>query len=408
MATVKLYQKDVYQKNGTLKVQRFGADDKGRSFVVFEESFFFPEGGGQPADVGTAGTMKVVAVNEEKATGDVLHFVDHLQEGLAEGSLLECSIDWGLRFDHMQMHCGEHILSGAFFRLFGAENKGFHMGPDYMTVDMLFPPDCAVDPKTAGEQAEYEANRTIWANVPIKTYFYESREEANALPSRKKIAFDEDISMVVVGDPANPMDCCPCCGTHPSHAGEVGLVKVIKCEPNKEYFRYTLKSGRFALEDYIFKHNIATMVGNRYSTSLDRLEKAMDKADEENAAARHQLSVLKKSLFSDEVNRLKDLIATPCEKSIRVATYKLFTADDLQSFAKDLDPVLKGILVLVSEKEHTAMIFSDGKVNAGKLVKENASIYNGKGGGSPKLARAIFSGQEDLELYLDLIEKHLR
>lgn len=408
MSTVKLYQKDVYMKSGELCVQRFGEDAKGRKFIVFRESFFFPEGGGQPCDLGTAGKMKVVNVLEEKATGDVLHYVDAFEDGLAEGSVLDCELDWARRFDHMQMHCGEHILSGAFFRLFKGENKGFHMGDDYMTIDILFPEDFDGDPKEAGDAAEFEANRTIWANVPIKTYYYDTREEANALPSRKKIAFDEDISMVVVGDPENPMDCCPCCGTHPSHSGEIGLVKVIKCDPNKEYFRYTLKSGRFALEDYRFKHGIATMAGNRYSTSLDRLEKAMDKADAENNDVRRELSLLKKSLINDEIVRLKAMIDAPCDKSYRSASYSIYSPDDLQGFAKELDPVLKGVLILVSEKANTAVILSDGKVNAGKLVKDNASIYHGKGGGSPKLARAIFSSKEDLDLYLDLIEKHLR
>ncbi|MCQ2565538.1 MAG: hypothetical protein MJ194_01635 [Clostridia bacterium] len=408
MSTVKLYQQDVYKKSGELCVERFGEDAKGRRFIVFKESFFFPEGGGQPCDLGIAGTMKVVDVLEDKATGDVLHYVDAFEDDLAEGTLLHCEIDWARRFDHMQMHCGEHILSGAFYRLFKAENKGFHMGDDYMTVDMLFPPEFDGDPRDAGEAAEYEANRTIWANVPIKTYYYETREEANALPSRKKIAFDEDISMVVVGDPEDPMDCCPCCGTHPGRSGEIGLVKVIKCEPNKEYYRYTLKSGRFALADYRFKHEIATMVGNRYSTSLDRLERAMDKAEAENNDVRRERSLLKKSLINAEVTKLKALIDAPCHKSYRSASYAIFSPDDLQSFAKDLDPVLKGVLILVSEKANTAVILSDGKVNAGKLVKENASIYRGKGGGSPKLARAIFDSKENLELYLDLIEKHLR
>ena len=408
MSTVKLYQQDVYMKSGELTVDRLGEDRKGRKFVVFKESFFFPEGGGQPCDLGTAGTMRVTNVLEEKSTGDVLHYVDAFEDGLGAGQTLHCEIDWARRFDHMQMHCGEHILSGAFYRLFKAENKGFHMGDDYMTIDILFPPEFGGNPREAGEAAELEANRTIWANVPIKTYYFETRDEANALPSRKKIAFDEDISMVVVGDPAAPMDCCPCCGTHPSRSGEIGMVKVIKCDPNKEYFRYTLKSGRFALEDYCFKHNVATMVGNHYSTSLDRLEKAIEKADAENNDVRRELSTLKKSLINDELLKLKALIDAPCEKSIKTASYSIFSPDDLQGFAKDLDPVLKGILVLVSERVNTAVILSDGSVNAGKLVKENASIYHGKGGGSPKLARAIFENKEDLELYLDLIEKHLR
>ncbi|HQC35535.1 MAG TPA: DHHA1 domain-containing protein, partial [Bacillota bacterium] len=99
---------------------------------------------------------------------------------------------------------------------------------------------------------------------------------------------------------------------------------------------------------------------------------------------------------------------TPCEASIRVLRYDKYSMDDLQSLAKDLEGKLKKLLVLVSEREISALLLSDGKPDAGKLVKENAAIYKGKGGGNPKLARAIFDDPENLELYLDLIEKHLR
>ena len=134
MATERLYQQDVYLREADLTVCEL-REYKGKMQVACGSTIFFPEGGGQLCDLGTLGGVPVTDVKEDKETGTVWHTVEDAS-GFAPGKTVRAVLDWQRRFDHMQMHCGEHVLSGRFFELFGVENHGFHMGEDYMTIDM--------------------------------------------------------------------------------------------------------------------------------------------------------------------------------------------------------------------------------------------------------------------------------
>jgi len=415
MSTVKLYQKDVYLKEAELKVLALTMEN-GRPVVVLEETIFAPDGGGQPCDLGSIGGIRLVDVREDKESGEIKHYLETSAElsrvraaaNAAEPSerRLFCELDWQRRFDHMQMHCAEHILSGAFHRMFKVENRGFHMGADYFTIDMFVPE--GVDAQAAAAKAELESNRVIWANVPVTTTFFSDPEEAARRPVRKPIKADEDVSVVSIGEGEALADCCACCGTHPARTGEAGCVKIVKAENYKGLVRYTVKAGRFAYEDYKRKDELAGFFGRALNTDLGRIEEKYKTQEAKNGTVRKELYDLKKALLAEELEKILELLDTPCEASIRVLRYDKYSMDDLQSLAKDLEGKLKKLLVLVSEREISALLLSDGKPDAGKLVKENAAIYKGKGGGNPKLARAIFDDPENLELYLDLIEKHLR
>lgn len=401
METKKLYQQDVYLQQCESTILKLLDEN----LVVLDQTVFFPVGGGQGCDLGTIAQIDVQEVFEKD--GVVFHRVADASR-FSEGQTVTCRIDWDRRFDHMQRHCGEHILSGMFFREYGGVNRGFHMGEEYMTVDISLEenPEFTEITWDMAMHVELCTNEAIWSNAPVTVLRFESREEAEKMPLRKKLALDEDISIVCVGDVNNASDCVACCGTHPSTAGQVGLVKIYKVEHYKGMFRIYFEAGRRALQDYDRKHELVTTLCNRYSAGSSDLLDKIKTQDDKNKEVRQELYLLKQSIIAQRIESLKAQLAD-CQE-IMIATFDDMKVNDLMSIGRPLIPEIKKLLFLVSPAENTLLLFSDGTVDCGKLVKENASIYHGKGGGNATSARAMFPKTDDLETFMDLIEKHLR
>ncbi len=404
MATERLYQEDVYLREADLTVTEV-REYKGKMQVACESTIFFPEGGGQLCDLGTLNGVAVTDVKEDKETGTVWHTVADAS-GFDPGKTVRAVLDWQRRFDHMQMHCGEHILSGRFHELFGVENHGFHMGEDYMTIDMLAKDGSPITDEMIAK-AELAANEVIWRNVPVVTTWFDTAEEALSMPVRKEIKFGEDISVVTVGSVDAPLDCCACCGTHPSTTGQVGLVTVLKAENYKGMTRMTIKAGRPAFEEARTRSKIASQLAQKYSTEVSTLLDREAANDAKNDEVRRELSELKSALSKQEEEKLREALPK-AEGSLAVFRYPLMSADDLQSMARKAEDIFTKPSALFSEKDKTVVLATPGTPTAGQLVKDYAGMYGGKGGGSRNLARAIFSKKADAELFMDLIEKHLR
>ena len=404
MATERLYQEDVYLREADLTVTEV-REYKGKTQVACESTIFFPEGGGQLCDLGTLGGVAITAVKEDKETGTVWHTVADAS-GFDPGKTVKAVLDWQRRFDHMQMHCGEPILSGRFHELFGVENHGFHLGEDYMTIDMLAKDGSPITDEMIS-QAELAANEVIWRNVPVVTTWFDTAEEALSMPVRKEIKFGEDISVVTVGNVDAPLDCCACCGTHPSTTGQVGLVTVLKAENYKGMTRMTIKAGRPAFEETRTRSKIASQLAQKYSCEVITLLDREAANDAKNDEVRRELSELKSALSKREEEKLREALPK-AEGSLAVFRFPLMSADDLQSMARKAEDIFTKPSALFSEKDKTVVLATPGTPAAGQLVKDYAGMYGGKGGGSKTLARAIFSKKADAELFMDLIEKHLR
>ena len=409
--TEKLYVKDVYLKEAELTLSEV-KEEKGKLKAAFSSSLFFPEGGGQLCDTGEIAGYTVTDVKEDKESGTIWHTLEPKAgaEVLEPGKSYTARLDWKKRFEHMQMHCGEHILSGAFYKLYGAVNKGFHMGAEYTTIDIDLPEDSPykeISPEMAAA-AERLANEAVWADLPVQTIFFDTADEARKLPVRKAIKFEEDISVVVVGDLNDPADCCACCGTHPKSSGQIGIIKITHTEKYKGMYRCYVKCGFSAYEDYCEKQLIADTLGLKYSCDPKDLEKTLAAAETKTEEIYKKYSSLKGYYLRKTEEEFREKLKTPKEKSIRIECFEQFPADDLQTMLRKMEDVITEPVALVSPREHTAVLASSGAPDCGKIVKECAPIYHGKGGGKPNIARAIFEKAEDLELFLDLVEKHLR
>ncbi|MEE0771668.1 MAG: hypothetical protein UIJ87_00650 [Anaerovoracaceae bacterium] len=417
MKTVRLYQDDRYIREWEATVTSVSqiCDSEASFIVTLDQSAFFPEGGGQSCDLGMIGSLTVTDVQEKD--GEVYHTVRAEAAGTDDsgsaspvvGQCVLCTLDWSRRFDNMQRHCGEHILSGIFFSMFGGVNRGFHMGHDYMTIDISLEAKPEITEITYEDAlaAELEANKVIWSDAPVTVKHFDSREEAEKMPLRKALAFDEDITIVSVGSTENAADCVACCGTHPSTAGQVGMIKIYKVESYKGMFRIYFEAGERALCDYRLKHDMLTRLSNSYSSSIEDFPSKLKAQEEKLADAKNQLFHLKNAFIEDRCARLDGLLKAA---ETNVITYEVdqLSLDDVFNMAKRYMGSCKGLIMLYSIRDTSYILVSDGTIDCGSLVKEYASFYKGKGGGNKVSARAIFSSREDAEMFADLIGKHLR
>lgn len=416
MKTTRLFKDNVYLKEASASVTSVSKRD-GKTLVTLDRTIFFPTGGGQSCDLGQINGFEVVDVYEYE--GEIYHQVDCAADELSPGLSVNLKIDWPRRFDNMQRHCGEHILSGIFYREFGGVNRGFHMGDQYMTIDISLEEDPAFTKITweMAKLAELEANRVIWNNLPVISRHFATKQEAEGLPVRKAPAIENDITIVCVGSVDQPADCVACCGTHPSSAGQVGLIKLYKVESNKGMFRIYFEAGQRAFEKISRQYDTITTLSNSLSAGDDDLMEKFKSQQEKNREARTQLHLLKKEVIAREVSSIISLLNDPEFSDSSVAgklpsrEYQLLSPDDISAIAREVSDFIPKLLFLVHKPTNTVFLCSsgkDGSADCGKLVKENASIYGGKGGGNKPLARAIFSKYEYIETFMDLIEKHLR
>lgn len=444
MITRKLFQEDVYKKDCISTIlEVHGTGSKEDPFLlVLDATVFFPEGGGQPCDLGTIENVPVVNVFEK--SGVVFHTLQHfdvpnksdshLHKAVWEaGEKVNCRLDWERRFSHMQQHCGEHILSGIFFSEFGGVNRGFHMGKDYMTIDI----DVQGITWEDAERVEMLANQAIWANLPVTVRYYDNASEAENLPLRKPLAINEDISIVCVGHENNPADCVACCGTHPSSSGQVGLIKIIKLENYKGMTRVYFKAGEKALEDYRNKHRIITDLNQKYSSDENDLLNKIKVQDEKNKEIRQEFYLIKNALKDKVINEVlsdSGIVSDESEKpgffvtspGLVIREFSYLQANDLMSIARTLIEIYdksapssvsknakaadnkskkNPLLVLISTNENTIILAAAGAYDCGKIIKDNAHIWRGKGGGNAMSARASFPKREDLECFVSYIKQ---
>lgn len=411
MATIRRDQRDPYLRNLKAVVVD-STDTEGGMIVVLDQTIFFPEGGGQTSDRGSIQGFSLIDVYEKEDL--VYHKVVVPKDStpLRIGDQVDLLLDWDHRFDNMQRHCGEHILSGVFYELYGAVNRGFHMGEDNMTIDMsleAIPPSGIKTPQSISWEmamtAEEEANKAIWSNLAVSIKELTKKEDGISIPLRKELEIEENIRIVCVGDPNKPADCVACCGTHPNYSGEVGLIKILKLENYKGMTRVYFESGKRAYKKMQEIYNVSSRLGVRFSAPIENLEDNIKSFEDKFHKVKEELYHIKKSVISQRQDEIRNSLS----EEIMIRKYSDLKTEDLIIIGRGLIEEIPKLLLIISEQENTLLLFSKGtSVDCGKLVKENASIYNGKGGGNKESARALFPNREYLDTFIDLIEKHLR
>ena len=273
--TEKLYYLDshLFEFEATVLAAR---EEKRGWEIVLDRTAFFPEGGGQPADIGMIGRARVLDVHERE--GEIRHLCDR---ELAPG-VYACAVDREKRLRRMQNHSGEHVFSGLTHQKFGAENVGFHMAADCMTID--FDKDLSFEQLS---EIEYEANLAVRANIPVRT-FYPSPEELKALEYRSKKELAGAVRIVEIAG----IDRCACCAPHVYATGEIGAIKLLTAERHRGGVRLTLVCGMDALDDYRRKQDSAAAISALLSAKRDEIAPAVERLLESEAKLKERASIL--------------------------------------------------------------------------------------------------------------------
>ena len=400
MTTKRIYRTDQYEtecKAIICAVRTKGGHD----IIACDTSVFYPEGGGQPSDTGTVALgdklYEVTSVHDEGLEGPVWHYTDAPEGTFVSGDEVTQTIDRDLRFRNMQRHLGEHMLSGTMYSLFEGTNKGFHMGEDYITIDIDLGGRMLTEEEL--DLAERTVNEAIWADLPVTVKWFENYEASRVMPVRKAVPHDGRVSVVTVGDLDDPYDCIACCGTHPSSSGQVGLLSIYKCEPNKGMNRIYFDCGKAALDHLSEESRILAEIARRHSCKSRDLPGRLDKEAENNKELRGRLADL--ASYAADRERAA-ILADVADSGASVYTYtsELFSPDELLKLGFAAAAEAPGMLfILMQPAAGTCLLVSSGEAKCGRLVKENAQAYNGRGGGRDDNARAMFSDVSDMKAF---------
>ena len=373
--TKKLYYTDGHLLGFTARVLRC-EENKGRWEIVLDETAFFPEGGGQAADRGSLGGVKVLDAHEKN--GEVVHFCDG---PLAEGTSVDGRVDRELRLCRMQNHSGEHIFSGTAHRLYGCENVGFHMGEGDLTIDF--------DRELSEEEiqiVETQANEAVRADLPVEIAF-PSPEELAALEYRSKKELSGEVRIVTIPG----VDCCACCAPHVNRTGEVGVIKVLNFERHRGGVRLILNCGMWALEDYRKKQQSAAEISALLSAKRDEIAPAVQRLLHERDALKE-----KNALLAMELIRFKAAQQPETEGNIC-----LFEAIPDEIAVREL------VNLLMEKSGGLAAVFFPGETGGYRYIIGSRSIdlrktskainagIGGRGGGRPEMIQGSASASED-------------
>ena len=364
MITEKLYENKPYLKEFDARV--LSCEAAGAAYVVvLDQTAFYPEGGGQPCDLGTLGGARVLDVHARD--GMVLHTVDAPLSGPVHGA-----IDWDRRFDLMQQHSGEHLVSGIAHRLYGVENVGFHMGADLITIDF----DRVVSMEELAV-VEAQVNAAIWANLETQIHYYDS-EAACPIDYRSKKAIEGRLRLVEFPG----VDICACCGTHVARTGEIGIVKLLSVVKFHQGVRIELVCGKRAY-DYL----AAVTAQNRAVSGLlsaKPLEtaKAVERCLTELNQVKQEKALWEGRCFTSMARSLAgagDLLLFEDQLS----------PDSLRRLCVELMAVCGGRCAVFSGNDEDGYAYALGR-EGGDLrafVKDMNAALNGRGGGKPNFAQ---------------------
>ena len=377
----------------------------GKTALILDNTCFYPTSGGQPNDLGYIQSVPIVDVIEDNEK--IIHV---LKEGIEEecGDTVIGTIDWERRFDHMQQHSGQHILSAAFEKLWNADTVSFHLGDEVCTLDIM---KDDITPEEV-KRGEVLANNVVLENKPIKTYFV-NKEEVNKLNLRKIPPQKGDIRIVEIKD----FDICACCGTHCETTGEVGLIKILKWEKRGVKIRLDFICGKRSLKDYYWKNELIKNISNKLTIRDTELREAVERMLEERKETRKELREIKEKLQEYEAKRLID------ESSIRdngiKIINKVFKEKNFQEVRELVQKIINlddNVVILAGikskgEGEGAKILFACSRVlkyDMNGLIREAGKFIEGRGGGAPNFAQAGGKRAEGIHEALDFALTNLK
>ena len=376
METRKLYYEDCEIREFTARITAC-QEEAGRFLVTLDATAFYPEGGGQACDLGTLNDAQVLDVQEIE--GQIIHFCD---QALAVGAEVAGKIDWARRFDLMQQHTGEHIVSGIVHERFGYHNVGFHLGNDVVTID--FDGEITWE---ALQDIEAAANQTIWADLPVNCAV-PSPEELPHIFYRTKRALPWPVRIVAVPG----VDSCACCGVHLKTTGQVGIIQFLSCVKFHQGVRIELLCGQRAYNyvNQIIEQN--RRVSRMLSAKMPETAQAVEALQKSLQEEKFRANALQSRLF-DAIAESYRHIACPLHFE------QALPGNALRELAEKIQKVCGSAIVCAGSDEtgYTACILRE---DARSIGAGAAKALNGRGGGKENAWQGQFlTSRDQIEAY---------
>ena len=375
MTTEKLFYKDSFMKICTATVLECRPSKNGYE-IRLDRTVFYPEGGGQPYDTGMLGSVRVLEVHEKD--DEIWHYT---KEALEVGAKVEAQIDWERRFDLMQQHSGEHIVSGMIHAKYGYHNVGFHMGAETITIDF----DGEI-PEHELREMEDKVNQYIWENHPIDVA-WPSAEELEKIPYRSKKALSGAVRIVTWPG----VDICACCGVHVQHTGEIGQVVFLSSQRFKGGVRIEMICGKRTQE---YLHQLQEQnrkISQLLSAKWKEIAGAVEKLHKE-------YQQMKFRMVGMEYERIANIVKEKTGAGNVLLLENQISPENARKLAADTMEVCGGVCAVFCGNDAEGYRYAIGEKNGDlrSLVKEMNGVLNGRGGGKPFFAQGSVNATQEM------------
>ncbi|MBS6194555.1 MAG: alanyl-tRNA editing protein [Clostridiales bacterium] len=350
--------------------------------IMLDCTAFYPEGGGQPCDTGMLNQVPVLDVQEQN--GEIWHFTG---EAMEPGTLVDGVIDWERRFDLMQQHSGEHIVSGMIHERYGYNNIGFHMGPEMITIDF----DGEI-PEEELREIEAAANRYVWENHPVEVTF-PGKEELEMLPYRSKKELTGEVRIVTWPG----ADICACCGVHVQHSGQIGQIMLVSSQRAKGGVRIDMLCGKRALvyANHLKEQN--RRISNLLSAKWKETAQAVEKLQEECQQTKFRLVGM-------EYQKIAEIAAAKAGQGDQLLFEEQMSPESGRKLAAEVMETCGGRCAVFCGNDAEGYRYAIGEKDGDlrQFVKEMNQILQGRGGGKPFFVQgSLQASREEIEKFFE-------
>ena len=384
--TEKLYDKDSYLQEFQATVISCEQKNENTWRMVLDKTAFFPEGGGQTGDTGWLNDVEVVDTHEKN--GVIYH---ETKAPLEAGTQVAGKIDFAARFDKMQQHTGEHILSGIVCSTYNYNNVGFHLSSEITTLDF--------DGELSTEQVrelEIRVNQAIHENIPVKVKF-PTKDELAEMDYRSKIEIEGQVRIVEIPG----IDRCACCAPHVKTTAEVGLLKIQSCDRHRGGCRLTIVCGMRALKDYQQKQESVGKVSAALSAKPEKIAEAVEHLQEQQAKLREQLNHIQAMYLQEKLDKIH--VEDQCVCIFEEALDSIAMRNFVNGAMERCDGICGAFIG--SDKSGYHYILGSKELDVREISKQLNMQFNGKGGGKPQMVQGSLNGtkKEILETIENLL-----
>ncbi len=377
--TARLYYDDSYSTSFSARVVG-RADLGGRPAVILDRTYFYPAGGGQPSDLGTLNGVAVVDVQTREGDAEVIHVL----AAPLDSDDVTGQIDWTRRFDLMQHHTGQHILTQAFVQVAGLATVSFHLSRESVTIDL----DTPTLAQSVINQAETVANQIIYDNRAVSARLIDPNDTSGVRMRRlPPHLLTPGLRVIEVED----FDLTACGGTHVRQTGEIGLIKVIRAEKRTEKTRVEFRCGWRALADYRDKNALAGQLTVLLSCGLGEVTTSIERLQEDYKQTLRALKAANSALMEYEAVRLRDQAAEINGAKVVRAVFADRDAGDLRALANLLvaQPGTIALLGVAGEKAQVIIARSADLPTDARALLDRAKLVipTLRGGGQPSFAQ---------------------